>query len=89
MFYWEGGANSAEYSIFDRTTGSLQSLMGVRMAITDDAVADVELFDYKARDGLNIPSLITWPVGVACADRKNLPLIVMPHGGPASHDTLG
>lgn len=86
MFYSEGGTSSGEYFIFNRSTGSLQSLMGVRPAITDDAVADVELFDYKARDGLHIRSLVTWPVDVAADDRKNLPLIVMPHGGPATRD---
>lgn len=89
MFYSEGGTSSGEYFIFNRSTGSLQSLMGVRPAITDDAVADVELFDYKARDGLHIRSLVTWPVDVAADDRKNLPLIVMPHGGPATYDALG
>jgi dienelactone hydrolase len=88
MFFSEGGAASGEYFIFDKATGSLQSLLGVRPAIPDDAVAQVEQFEYAARDGLKIPALITWPIGVAPDARKNLPLIVLPHGGPASYDTL-
>lgn len=34
---------------------------------------------YKARDGLEIPAYLTLPKGRGA---KNLPLIVMPHGGP-------
>ncbi|MEQ1782082.1 MAG: alpha/beta fold hydrolase [Hyphomonadaceae bacterium] len=89
LFYSEGGASSGEYFIFTRATGSLQSLLGVRPGIPDDAVAEVEQFEYAARDHLKIPALVTWPIGVAAADRKNLPLIVMPHGGPASYDMVG
>lgn len=89
LLYSDGGATSGEYFIFDRATGSLQSLMGVRPAVTDEWVANVDPYSYSARDGLKIPALVTWPVGVAAANRKNLPLIVLPHGGPASYDALG
>ena len=89
LLYSDGGATSGEYFIFDRATGSLQSLMGVRPAITDEWVADVDPYSYSARDGLKIPALVTWPVGLAAADRKNLPLVVLPHGGPAAYDALG
>lgn len=89
LFYSEGGSSSGEYFIFTRATGSLQSLLGVRPGIPDESVAQVEQIEYAARDGLKIPALVTWPIGVVAADRKNLPLIVMPHGGPASYDMVG
>ncbi len=89
LFYSEGGGNPGEYYIFDRTKGAILPLIASRPDITDDAVAQVEAFEYAARDGLKIPALITWPVGAAEADRKNLPMIVMPHGGPASYDRIG
>ena len=41
-----------------------------------------------ARDGLKIPTLLTIPKKSLGAI-KNLPAIIMPHGGPASHDTIG
>ena len=43
---------------------------------------------FKARDGLAIPTLLTIPKSDV-ANMKNLPAIIMPHGGPASHDTIG
>jgi dipeptidyl aminopeptidase/acylaminoacyl peptidase len=43
-------------------------------------------FAYNARDGLAIHSYLTVPVGYPA---KNLPLIVMPHGGPAVRDVWG
>lgn len=38
---------------------------------------------YKARDGLEIPAVLTVPRG---STGKNLPLILMPHGGPQARD---
>ena len=47
-------------------------------------------FDYKARDGLTIPAFLTLPPAyTSVSAAKNLPLVVMPHGGPASRDYLG
>src|SRR6185503_15969183 len=51
-------------------------------------VGQVITIEYKATDGLKIPALVTWPAGVPEADRKNLPMIVMPHGGPESYDSV-
>ncbi len=48
------------------------------------AVAEVKAISYSAGDGLTIPAYLTLPRGKAAA---NLPLIVLPHGGPAVEDT--
>jgi dipeptidyl aminopeptidase/acylaminoacyl peptidase len=45
---------------------------------------EVKRVTYEAADGLQIPAYLTFPRGNA---PKNLPLIVFPHGGPASRDT--
>ncbi len=41
---------------------------------------------YKSSDGLEVPAYLTLPKGVPA---KNLPTIVMPHGGPWARDTWG
>ena len=41
---------------------------------------------YKSSDGLEIPAYLTLPKGPA---PKNLPLLVIPHGGPWARDTFG
>jgi dipeptidyl aminopeptidase/acylaminoacyl peptidase len=48
-------------------------------------IAEVRPIKYAAADGLQIPGYLTLP-----PDRpaKNLPVIVMPHGGPEAHDIL-
>jgi dipeptidyl aminopeptidase/acylaminoacyl peptidase len=47
------------------------------------APAEMQAISYKAADGLTIPAFLTLPTGSG----KDLPLIVLPHGGPASADT--
>jgi dipeptidyl aminopeptidase/acylaminoacyl peptidase len=49
------------------------------------APAEVRAIAYPAADGLSIPGFLTLPRGAA---EKDLPLIVLPHGGPAAADTL-
>jgi len=48
------------------------------------APAEMKAISYSAADGLTIPAFLTLPAGSG----KDLPLIVLPHGGPASADTL-
>src|SRR5262249_10639386 len=43
-------------------------------------------YDYVARDGLPIPAFLTLPPGKPA---KNLPVVIMPHGGPDARDSLG
>jgi dipeptidyl aminopeptidase/acylaminoacyl peptidase len=47
-------------------------------------VGQVKPFTYTARDGMTIPAYLTLPPG---SPGKNLPLVVMPHGGPHARDT--
>lgn len=44
-----------------------------------------KMIQYKARHGLGIEAALTMPRGYST---NNLPLIVMPHGGPWAHDIL-
>ncbi|MEM6638960.1 MAG: alpha/beta fold hydrolase [Pseudomonadota bacterium] len=55
-------------------------------AIRGALLQEVETWMYTSRDGLDIPSLITWPAESDETTRANLPLIVLPHGGPESYD---
>jgi dipeptidyl aminopeptidase/acylaminoacyl peptidase len=41
---------------------------------------------YRARDGLVIPAYLTLP---ADQEPKNLPLVLLPHGGPHARDAVG
>lgn len=89
LFFVEGGKGGERYITLDRVTKKLANVANARPGIAAADVGEVITIEYKARDGLAIPSLITWPTNVAAADRKNLPLIVMPHGGPEAYDAVG
>jgi hypothetical protein len=47
-------------------------------------LASMRSISYPARDGTPIPAYLSTPVG---GPSTNLPLIVMPHGGPIARDT--
>lgn len=72
--------------LYDRKTKNLSTLYQVREKINRDAMSPMTPIRYKSSDGLEIPAFLTLPKGLA---PKNLPLVVMPHGGPWARDTWG
>ncbi len=68
-----------KYYLLDVAAGRTSFLASSYPDIDAASLGEVEAFDYVASDGLEIPGYITYP---ANGSRKNLPLIVMPHGGP-------
>ncbi|MDK2760140.1 MAG: S9 family peptidase [Sphingopyxis sp.] len=70
---------------FDATTENLVRLAAMNDAIGGKRLSRAKAVQYKARDGLEIEGILTMPRGRAA---KNLPFIVMPHGGPWGHDEL-
>ena len=54
-----------------------------RMAIAPNHVGHFSTFEYTAADGMELDGILTVPPGV---EPKNLPLVMLPHGGPHSSD---
>jgi dipeptidyl aminopeptidase/acylaminoacyl peptidase len=75
-----------ETYLFDRKTKELTKQFRIRERLPREALAEVKPVRYKSSDGLEIPAYLTLPKGVAA---KNLPTIIMPHGGPWARDTWG
>ncbi|MEM8935736.1 MAG: prolyl oligopeptidase family serine peptidase [Pseudomonadota bacterium] len=86
LFYVEGSTSAGEYYFFNRSRSALQKLGSARTDIGSDDIGPIQVIEYKARDGLTIPALLTLPPD---GGDQNLPLIVMPHGGPESYDAVG
>jgi dienelactone hydrolase len=82
----EGGDDSGSYWIVDIGKHSAEFLGGEYPTVDAAHVGAVRWFDYKAADGLAMRGVLTLPPG---RQTKALPLVVMPHGGPEAHDTLG
>lgn len=70
------------YLVYNTDTGKLIKVGASRDAIRPEQMGRQELVRYKARDGLSIPALLTYPHGAA---KKNLPLVLLVHGGPYVH----
>ena len=79
-----GNDSAGDYRILDREKVKLHKILAEYPDIA--AIGEVRAVNYKARDGLKIPAILTLPTDPE--KRKNLPLIALPHGGPAAHDTL-
>jgi dipeptidyl aminopeptidase/acylaminoacyl peptidase len=56
------------------------------VGIGPEDISPVRPIRFKAQDGMDITGYLTLPRG---RDPRNLPVVVFPHGGPASRDTLG
>ena len=78
--------DAGRYYVFDKKARSMAEVMALRPGLTDVKLATVKPITYPAADGTQIPAYLTLPAG---SDGKNLPAIVMPHGGPGSRDEWG
>jgi dipeptidyl aminopeptidase/acylaminoacyl peptidase len=74
------------YYLYDRADGKLEKLADMSPWLVEDTLSQMTHVEYKARDGLMIRGYLTLPAGV---EPKNLPVVVIPHGGPSSRVTWG
>jgi dipeptidyl aminopeptidase/acylaminoacyl peptidase len=75
------------YYIFDRKSRQLDTFFVVRKELEGIKLAAVKPVSYPAKDGTLIPAYLTLPPGAESA--KDLPAIVLPHGGPGDRDVWG
>jgi dipeptidyl aminopeptidase/acylaminoacyl peptidase len=66
------------YYLFNLKTGAINPVGESRPGIDPKRMGRQDPVRYKARDGLEIPALLTLPANGA----KNAPLVVLVHGGP-------
>jgi len=84
MLIYTGSDNDpGRYYVFDRDKKTLTPGMIERPELEGHALAEMSPVTVTARDGAQIPAYLTLPPGKPA---KNLPAIVMPHGGPSSRD---
>lgn len=72
-----------QFFIYDRATKNLALLAPSYNALDGKVRAAKRKFDYSSSDGYLIRGYITEPAGVTA---RNMPLIVLPHGGPEGRD---
>ncbi len=75
-----------ETYLFDRKRRQIVRQYRVFEPLERKHLAGMKPIRYPSSDGLMIPAYLTLPRGLA---PKNLPLIVVPHGGPWARDSWG
>ncbi len=71
---------------FDRKTKKLELLFSAQPKLEGLPLAEMKPVTITARDGLALPSYVTLPPGKA---PKNLPMVLLVHGGPWGRDSWG
>ena len=72
--------------LYDRTTKKLTLQYQAREKLNRAYLAPMKPVKYPSSDGLEIPAYLTLPKGV---EAKNLPALIIPHGGPWARDSWG
>lgn len=79
-----GAADQAgAYYLYNVETGAIRNLGWVNSTLRDMRVNPVRTIRYRASDGREIHAVLTLP---RLREHRNLPLIVLPHGGPWARD---
>ncbi|USD28365.1 S9 family peptidase [Pseudoalteromonas sp. SCSIO 43201] len=71
--------NPGDYYLYNSKENKMRYLASARQWIAPAKMSNMEAIAFTSRDGLTINGYLTTPLG---KEKKNLPLIVMPHGGP-------
>lgn len=83
LVYASGDKQPGRYYLFDKTTKWLDEAALVRPQVEGLALASVKPISIPAPDGTKIPGYLTLPPN---GSGRNLPAIVLPHGGPSARD---
>jgi dipeptidyl aminopeptidase/acylaminoacyl peptidase len=86
LLFADGDTDAGTYYVYDKKTHSLGEVLASRPQLAGVKLATVRPITFPAADGTMVPGYLTLPAG---SDGKNLPAIVMPHGGPAARDEWG
>lgn len=74
------------YYLYDRKTKKADFLFTNNSKLEKVKLAQMQPFEFKATDGLTVHGYATLPVGV---EHKNLPAVLLVHGGPWARDSWG
>ena len=74
-----------ETYVWDRKAKTLTLQYRIREELPREALSERKPYHYKSSDGLDIPAYLTLPKGLPA---KNLPMVLLPHGGPWGRDSF-
>jgi dipeptidyl aminopeptidase/acylaminoacyl peptidase len=85
VLHVSGTDTAGTWQLVDFKTGKATPVADDYPKIPDDMIGKVVMTDYRASDNLPLQGVLTLPPGIAA---QNLPLVVLPHGGPEARDRV-
>jgi dipeptidyl aminopeptidase/acylaminoacyl peptidase len=82
----EGPSDPPSFYWYRKSTKKIEPIGLQQEAARNKRLPTAQVIEYEARDGFKVHGYLTRPPGAETA--TNLPLIVMPHGGPEARDHL-
>lgn len=86
LVYAGSDNDPGRYFVYDKSRRNLAEIMLIRPELENRKLASVRSILVKSADGVLIPSYLTLPPG---KDPKDLPAVILPHGGPSDRDEWG
>ncbi len=82
----EGGRSSGSFLI-DLQADTARPLWRISPALDERPVGATTPVSYTAPDGVSIPAYLTLPPGMTAEAARQIPFVVLPHGGPSARDS--
>jgi dipeptidyl aminopeptidase/acylaminoacyl peptidase len=86
LFYVSSPDEPGAMYLYDSRRNEMMLLRSLRPSLANRRLAEVEIVEYTARDGLELFAYLTLPPRGA---GPQTPLLVLPHGGPEARDVYG
>lgn len=83
LVHTSGNGDSGTLYVVDMAKGKADPVGNDYPLIPQSAVGAISTIAYKAADGLDLDGILTLPPG---REPRNLPVVMLPHGGPNHHD---
>ncbi len=83
LLFAESAADAGAYYVYDTATKKVRAIGKRYPQLKAADLGERRSIQYPARDGTKIPAYLTLPAGV---EAKNLPLVLLVHGGPHARD---
>lgn len=89
LIYTFGPQDLGTYYLYNHSTRALNSIISQRSGINPALLPTQHVVEYTTSDGQRQWGYLWLPPGVTRAQARNLPTIVVPHGGPEGRDVWG
>lgn len=89
LIYTYGPQDLGTYYLYNHSTRTMNSIISQRSNINANLLPTQHVVEYTTSDGQRQWGYLWLPPGVSREQARNLPTIVVPHGGPEGRDVWG